>query len=464
MRRSRAGLYDSFVKRSDRSMMNIQAQAEGRKRRRTLLGTALSFGLLMCLAATRTAFAADCPGHPDAIGTSRTIVVDPREHPRIGTMQYRETLPLRDHEVVLSFDDGPLPRNSNQVLAILASQCVKANFFLIGEMARTYPDGVRKLVDAGHTIGTHTQTHPLTMNKMPIERAKAEIDNGIASVTAALGPDADKSLAPFFRIPGLERATAVEDYLASKGIQVWSADFPADDWRHISSQRVYDLAIQRIEAKGKGILLLHDIQPRTVAALPRILATLKARGYHIVHVVPATPDQAATPTVPQEWQLHPPSENVAIRHWPEVPNFVFTSAESLTVPAWSDFAGSSGGLVPQAEPFDRPGRRALARDAWAAVPPLSADSAANTLPVPAEAVFQIPELPHPTAETVALLAPAESRPAGVAASETASRHGKLDNRHGKQAAKMRKPGRAASTTTGRGASLKHLVQAKPKNV
>ncbi len=94
-------------------MMNIQAQAEGRKRQRTLLGTALSFGLLMCLAATQTAFAADCPGHPDAIGTSRTIVVDPREHPRIGTMQYRETLPLRDHEVVLSFDDGPLPRNSN---------------------------------------------------------------------------------------------------------------------------------------------------------------------------------------------------------------------------------------------------------------------------------------------------------------------------------------------------------------
>ncbi|MGB6400909.1 MAG: polysaccharide deacetylase family protein, partial [Bradyrhizobium sp.] len=72
------------------------------------------------------ASAADCPGHPDAIGTSRTLVVDPREHPRIGTMQYPETLPLRDHEVVLSFDDGPLPRNSNQILAILAAQCIKA--------------------------------------------------------------------------------------------------------------------------------------------------------------------------------------------------------------------------------------------------------------------------------------------------------------------------------------------------
>ena len=63
------------------------------------------------------ALAADCPGHPDAIGTERTIVVDPRAHPRLGTMQYPETLPLRDHEVVLTFDDGPLPRNSDQVLA-----------------------------------------------------------------------------------------------------------------------------------------------------------------------------------------------------------------------------------------------------------------------------------------------------------------------------------------------------------
>src|SRR5438270_13983065 len=96
------------------------------------------------------ASAADCPGNPNALGTSRTLVVDPREHPRIGTMQYAETLPLQDHEVVLSFDDGPLPPHSNQVLDILASQCVKATFFLIGRMARSFPEGVRKVRDAGH--------------------------------------------------------------------------------------------------------------------------------------------------------------------------------------------------------------------------------------------------------------------------------------------------------------------------
>ena len=83
--------------------------------------------------------AADCPGNPDALGTSRTIVVDPSEHPRIGTMQYRETLPLEDHEVVLTFDDGPLPPRSNQVLEILASECVKATYFMVGRWRTVSP-------------------------------------------------------------------------------------------------------------------------------------------------------------------------------------------------------------------------------------------------------------------------------------------------------------------------------------
>jgi len=98
--------------------------------------------------------------------------------------------------------DGPLPAHSNRVLEILAAQCIKATFFTIGRMATGYPEGVRKLRDAGHTIGTHSQDHPLTMNTMPIERAKQQVDDGIASVKAALGDDA-AALGPFFRIPGL---------------------------------------------------------------------------------------------------------------------------------------------------------------------------------------------------------------------------------------------------------------------
>ena len=360
---------------------------------RTRQWAGLCLGVLTCITA-QTASAANCPGHPDALGTSRTLVVDPREHPRIGTMQCPETLPLEDHEVVLTFDDGPLPHNSNQVLDILASQCVKATFFTVGRMAQAYPEGVRKLRDAGHSIGAHTQNHPLSMNRMPVERARQEIDDGIASVKAALGDDAP--LAPFFRIPGLSRAEGVEDYLASQGIQTWSADFLADDWRHISSSRVYDLAMKRLEEKGRGILLLHDIQARTVAALPRILHELKARGYRIVHVVPATSEQPVTPTEPQQWQLHPPSETVAISRWPRIPNFVFAGGDTLPAPSLSDSDWHDGQLVPPAEPFDRARRLKrgvpLPREApWPRQSPLALDGAAIAPPIPAQSIFEIQE-------------------------------------------------------------------------
>ena len=257
-------------------------------------------------------------------------MVDPREHPRIGTMQYSETLPLRDHEVVLTFDDGPLPRNSDQVLQTLADNCVKATFFLVGEQARANPEGVRKLAAAGHTIGTHSQTHPLTFHKMSVERPRSR------SMTASLRRRPRLSdptvIAPFFRIPGLLRAKGVEEYLAGQGIQIWSTDFLADDWHQISSARVYDLAMKRLEARGKGILLLHDIQARTAAALPKILKKMKARGYKIVHVVPATLQQPATPTDPQDWKFNPPSESVPIARWPKVPEFVFAETDTLAAP------------------------------------------------------------------------------------------------------------------------------------
>jgi peptidoglycan-N-acetylglucosamine deacetylase len=362
----------------------------------TALCLAFGLGLLTCITAS-IASAADCPGHPDALGTSRILVVDPKAHPRIGTMQYAETLPLRDHEVVLTFDDGPLPHNSNQILQILADQCVKATFFTVGSMARSSPEGVRKLREAGHSIGSHTQNHPLGFDKFSAERASQEIDEGIASVTSALGDGG--GLAPFFRPPGLRTSPVVEGHLASLGIQVWSADFPADDWRHVSPSRVYELAIKRLEAKGKGILLLHDIQARTVAALPRILHEMKARGYRVVHVVPATSQQPNTPTEPPQWQLHPPSEAVAISHWPKIPNFVFADAGTLPAPSLPDPGWRGGGLIPLVEPFDRTRRNArgvpLPRQApWPRQSALPPDGAAIVLPVPAQSIFEIQENTH----------------------------------------------------------------------
>src|SRR5258705_171039 len=235
--------------------------------------TALCLGLLTSVTA-QTASAADCPGHPDAIGTSRTIVVDPRAHPIVGTMQYGKTLPLEDHEVVLTFDDGPLPKYSNQILDILAAHCAKATFFLVGSQAHANPEGVRKVRDAGHTVATHSQNHPTGMDRLPLDRARQEIDQGIASVTAAL-PDGTAP-APFLRIPGLRTNDGIEEYAKSKGLQIWSADFPADDWRRTDRGA-------RAQRRTRGVPLPRQtLWPRqmtlppegTLAALPVPAASL----------------------------------------------------------------------------------------------------------------------------------------------------------------------------------------------
>jgi peptidoglycan/xylan/chitin deacetylase (PgdA/CDA1 family) len=255
--------------------------------------------VLCCLAGgIAPAMAGSCPGNPNAIGTSRTITVDPAALPRIGKMQYRNTLPLNDHEVAITFDDGPLPPYTDRILDTLASECVKVTYFLVGQMARAYPDTVRRIYNAGHVIGTHSQNHPLTFDQMALPRIEREVDGGIASVQAAVGDP--RAVAPFFRIPGLLRSSQVESYLASQSLAVWSADEVADDWyKSATPDQIVRKAMRRIEAKGhRGVLLLHDIHPATAMALPTLLKELKERGYRIVQAVPTGVRPKSVPELP----------------------------------------------------------------------------------------------------------------------------------------------------------------------
>jgi Polysaccharide deacetylase len=173
-----------------------------------------------------------------------------------------------------------------------------------GQMARAYPSMVRRVYDEGHTVANHTQNHPI--RKMSATQAAREIEEGFASLREAIGDP--QAVSPFFRIPGLLRQKSVEQYLAAHGDMTWSADFLADDWTRIKDSEVARRAISRIEARGKGILLLHDIHARIVPALPEILNELKSRGYKIVHVVPAAADRPKTATSAEQWVARPTPE------------------------------------------------------------------------------------------------------------------------------------------------------------
>lgn len=274
--------------------------------------------------------ASTCPGNPNALGTSRVLPIDFSQYQQVGRMQYPDTLPLKDKEVVLTFDDGPLPPYTDEILDTLAAQCVKANFFMVGEMARSFPATVRRVYEEGQTIGTHSDHHPTGFGKLPIDRMRAEIDGGIADVAAAFGGD-PKYLAPFFRIPGFARSDLLESELAERGLIVFSADVVADDWhRDITPAKIISLAMSRLEARGKGILLLHDIHPKTAAALPGLLAELKAHGFHIVQVVPSAAYEIAMARRPAGLMLAS-----------TVPGELAVDRSNAVSPAWPEATGKA---------------------------------------------------------------------------------------------------------------------------
>lgn len=261
--------------------------------------------LACCMLPATPAGASDCPGNPEAIGTSRTLVVDPQDHARIGSFQYPETLPLAEKEIVLTLDDAPRPPFTAQVLDILARECVKATYFVIGRHAREFPDLLRRIRAEGHTVAVHSENHPLSFPRLSPDRLRREVEGSMATIAGVLGDE--QAVAPFFRIPGLLRSDAVDRHINATGMMVWSTDVMAHDWaRRITEAGIIRRSLDRLAEKGhRGILLLHDIKEKTAAALPELLRELKARGYRIVHVVPAGPDRPATSTQPEQWVFRP---------------------------------------------------------------------------------------------------------------------------------------------------------------
>jgi len=244
----------------------------------------LGFGLLGAIAAAN---AADCPGNPGALGTSRVMRIDPREYPLIGTVQYQDTLPLNDKEVVLTFDDGPWLGLTPAVLKALADQCTRALFFPIGKHATYYPEILKQVVEAGHTVGSHTWSHA-DLSRKSTEEAKEEIEKGISAVSMAVGPAAS----PIFRFPALRHPPEAVTHPGQRTVAIWSTDMDSFDFKMRKPEQVVASVMAKLKKHGKGIVLMHDFQQPTAHAVADLLAQLKAGGYKIVHM--KTKDSIAT--------------------------------------------------------------------------------------------------------------------------------------------------------------------------
>jgi peptidoglycan/xylan/chitin deacetylase (PgdA/CDA1 family) len=256
----------------------------------------LTLVLLMLPLAGAIAQAAEpCLGNPDALGTARTLAVDPATMPTVGRKQFPQTLPLSAKEVVLTFDDGPWPGTTARVLDALKRECVKATFFLIGRNAAANAALARRELAEGHTVAHHTYSHPL-LDRIPLAAAEAEIDRGFAAVDTALYGHADRApVTPFFRFPGFASSPALLDELARRRIAVFGADLWASDWNPMTPQQELALVLSRVEAAQGGIVLFHDTKTQTAAMIPAFLQALHSRGYGVVHIVPAAGGAAAKP-------------------------------------------------------------------------------------------------------------------------------------------------------------------------
>jgi len=257
---------------------------------------------LCCIAGIGQALAEPCPGNPDAIGTSRTVVVDGAKLPLIGMMHYQTSVPLEDHEVVLTFDDGPRPPYTDRILEALAHECVKATFFQVGYMVRAHPETVRRVYNAGHSIGSHSQNHAVYFSSLGLPGITTEVGGGFATIAAALGDP--RAVSTFFRAPGLAQNRTLNPYLAARATSLWSTDTHAWDWSGISAAEIIRRMLAMLDARGKrGVVLLHDLQPATALAMPALLKALKANGYKIVHAVapgerPASVPEPNAPAAP----------------------------------------------------------------------------------------------------------------------------------------------------------------------
>ena len=228
--------------------------------------------------------------NPNALGIARTVEIDTTGGPGFGFEHFKELDFLRDKEVVLTFDDGPWPENTPSVLKTLADECTTGIFFSIGKHATYYPEILKQVYAAGHTVGTHTWSHAtLTNKKLTEDQRKEEIEKGISAVKWALGGVAP---APFFRFPALQHPPEMVTYLGSRNIAMFSCDLDSFDFKARNAKQVIDVTMKKLNKLGKGIILMHDFHKHTAEALPELLHTLKAGGFKVVAMRAKAPVQS----------------------------------------------------------------------------------------------------------------------------------------------------------------------------
>ncbi len=224
--------------------------------------------------------------NPDALGTTRMLKIDVTRTEGIGSFQF-DTPPLKAGEVVLTFDDGPTPWATPKVLDALAKECVRAAFFPIGERAEKHPELVKREVEAGHTIGSHSFSHT-ELPELPEAEAEDEIVEGYRAVETAAYGESKASRPRFFRFPSFSATDQLIAFVREHHTTIVSGDMSPSDWKGDPPEQTMARLRGLLDEHDRGIIVLHDNQDNTAALLPELFAELKERNMDVVQIVPTT--------------------------------------------------------------------------------------------------------------------------------------------------------------------------------
>lgn len=222
--------------------------------------------------------AASCRGG-QGIGTHRTVSLNTSGGKRYGKSHGGAQEFLKHKEVVLTFDDGPVNSVTPKVLHTLDKHCVKATFFMVGTMAKNNPSLARKVANKGHTVGIHSYSHK-NLGRVSGKQAIEDVNRSIRTIEKAVGRD----VAPFFRFPYLSENKSVNQHLNRLGYGVFAIDVDSLDYKFSKTGSMVNRVMSELNRKGKGIILMHDIQKVTGNGLDQLLTRMNKEGYKVVHI------------------------------------------------------------------------------------------------------------------------------------------------------------------------------------
>ncbi len=264
-------------------------------------------------------------------GVHRTVTLNTAGGKRYGKSHGGAQDFLKHKEVVLTFDDGPVPNITPKVLHELDKHCAKATFFMVATMAKNNPSLARKVANKGHTVGIHSYSHK-NLGQVSGAKAISDVNRSITAIEKAVGRD----VAPFFRFPYLSENRSVNQHLKGLGYGVFAIDVDSLDYKFSNPTSMVNRVMSELNRKGKGIILMHDIQKVTANGLGQLLTRLNKEGYKIVHIRGRGGKDPSAPVLvssASETKKTPKPIVVASLETKQKPETTWTLRKSVDVPA-----------------------------------------------------------------------------------------------------------------------------------